>query len=78
MSRYFLKTTPLLLVISIISLLSCMKEEQEAPGDTKDIAVSLEDTQVKTVFDPSHTSVLWEEGDCIGIGLKCTDKAGDD
>jgi len=65
--KNILKSTHILLVISAISLLSCMKEEQEASGDTKDIAVSLADTQVKTLFDSSHTSILWEEGDCIGI-----------
>lgn len=65
--KNILNTKHILLVISVISMLSCMKEEQDEPDGTKDITVSLGDTQVKTVFNSAHTSILWEEGDCIGI-----------
>ena len=62
--RNLIKTFFLLLLAAVP--ISCMKE-QEAPGEARQVTVSIEDAQVKTAFNSAHTSILWEEGDCIGI-----------
>jgi len=62
--RNLIKTFLLLLLAAVP--VSCMKE-QEAPGEARQVTVSIEDAQVKTAFNSAHTSILWEEGDCIGI-----------
>lgn len=56
----------ILLTACIALTLSCMKEQGAAEGSRR-VSVIVEDAQVKTVFNPAHTSILWSEGDCIGI-----------
>lgn len=53
------------LTVCAVLALSCMKEQNEADG-LRSVLVSLENAQVKTAFDKSHTSIEWTDGDCIG------------
>lgn len=53
------------LTVCAVLALSCMKEQNEGTGVTS-VTLSLENAQVKTAFDNSHTAMEWCEGDCIG------------
>ena len=60
-----LYTHMLMAVIAALTL-SCIKEQTEADG-VQLISIGLEKTDVKTGFNAEHTSILWNEGDCIGV-----------
>ena len=54
----------ILLIAASVFALSCKKELGEA-GEARNISVHVGDTDVKTAFNASHTSINWNEGDCI-------------
>ena len=54
----------ILLSAAAVLTLSCRKELGEA-GEVRNISVHVGDTDVKTAFNASHTSINWNEGDCI-------------
>ena len=57
-------TANILLIAAAVLTLSCEKRLGEA-GEVRNISVRVGDTEVKTAFNASHTSINWSEGDCI-------------
>ena len=60
------QVTYILLTFCAALAVSCTKAPAELQ-EAKAVSISIAQADVKTAFNPAHTSIKWEEGDLIGI-----------
>ena len=60
------QVTYILLTFCAALAVSCTKDPAELQ-EAKAVSISISQADVKTAFNPAHTSIKWEEGDLIGI-----------
>ena len=60
------QVTYILLTFCAALAVSCTKAPAELQ-EAKAVSISISQADVKTAFNPAHTSIKWEEGDLIGI-----------
>ena len=60
------QVTYILLTFCAALAVSCSKAPAELQ-EAKTVSISISQADVKTAFNPAHTSIKWEEGDLIGI-----------